>query len=176
MTMRAVLQLLALVLTTSTFLSTNGFVITVPRPQKQIPLTPLSAGKSSGNDIEKITYHKGGNAHYTKPMVEPAAYTEECEEILVDFVTGDELCWNEAPIHPRNVVEKMASKTPDYSHHIDFDVFDDYHKGGNAHYKASKNPTKLSANSDYEEDCETPFIDFATGDELCWNDYEKSTP
>jgi len=46
-----------------------------------------------------------------------------------------------------------------------------YHKGGNAAYQAPTNyrPRRLGEGSD-DEDCETPYIDLATGDELCWND------
>lgn len=38
-----------------------------------------------------------------------------------------------------------------------------HHKGGNAGYDAVVSPRML----DEENDCEHPYIDFATGDELC---------
>ena len=67
------------------------------------------------------TYHKGGNSKQTlKPVVKPALLgdnesEEECEDILIDFATGDELCWNEPPSHPKNVVLSVpnASKKKD---------------------------------------------------------------
>ena len=145
----------------------QGFIITNPRP---LPTSSLSYQKIDADDDS--SYHKGGNARYTTPLVEPALFgdDEECDVPMVDFVTGDELCWNEAPEHPRNVVARSSAGNVE-TRSITPDVADDYHKGGNGRYQAIQRPSKLA-----EEDCDTPFIDFATGDELCWNDYDKSSP
>ena len=127
------------------------------------------------DDDDMQSYHKGGNQRFTKPVVEPSLLNydqdeDECEDVFVDLATGDELCWNEAPTHAKNVVAASAGRVYQQNS-VQLDVADDYHKGGNARFKPTETPTKLM---EYE-DCETPFIDFATGDELCWNDY-RSTP
>jgi len=127
--------------------------------------------ESSAQDLD--SYHKGGNARYTKPVVTPAALTssdeEECEEVMIDFATGDELCWGQAPTHARNNLVD-ATKGVGSARHVDVEVADDYHKGGNAHYKAKQAPRKLK-DLDEDEEYETPFMDFVSGDELCWNKY-----
>ena len=73
-------------------------------------------------------------------------------------------CWGEAPTHSRNVVEsdtnvKFDGPSP-FKHHGSDTL---HHKGGNAGYDAVVSPRVLES----DDDCEHPFIDFATGDELC---------
>ena len=161
------MKVVLLVLTALLAPLVQGFVVTNPR---RLPTTSLYY---KSEDPDDDSYHKGGNARYQTPLVQPSLFDEdeECEHVMVDFVTGDELCWNEAPEHPRNVVAQSSSSAVE-TRTVPPSVAEDAHKGGNARYKAVGRPSKLMD----DEDCETPFIDFATGDELCWNDYDKSSP
>lgn len=122
-------------------------------------------------DEDPVSYHKGGNSRYTEPMVKPARLSidddeEECEAPFFDLATGDELCWGEAPKHPKNVVAQ-SKKNVEAVTRPSPKVADDYHKGGNAQFQSVGSPTKLD---DDDEECEVPFFDFVSGDELCWND------
>lgn len=136
------------------------------------------------NDDDDDVYHKGGNAGYADTLVKPSRPSGggsdgdvDCEETFIDLATGDELCWGVAPDHPRNVVASTAAPSKQYfkkktssttlAAHDDDDTI--YHKGGNAHFQAMEDPRKLQ-----DDDCEHTYIDFATGDELCLNDYDKS--
>jgi hypothetical protein len=147
------------------FLLSDGFVlVSQPRPS----LTRVFVVGIETTNAEH-SYYKGGNQRYTKPMVEPALLNHNVEDdeewFFFDLATGDELCWNQAPTHPRNVVAASTFVVSGVASIPFFTVAEDYHKGGDAHFHAMNSPTKLV------EECETPYIDFATGDELCWNDY-----
>ena len=137
-------------------------------------LTPVSFSATTSsslfyqdpNDNNDQVYRKGGNAGLQSPEVYPAYLEDdECSSPFFDFATGDELCWGEKPDHPRNVVEHHNQVAQEKAH-FDLNVVDQYHKGGNAHYPASVTPRKLMD----EEECDenNMFVDFATGDELCW--------
>jgi hypothetical protein len=128
---------------------------------------------------QQYSYHKGGNARYQNPVVLPSKLSpdEECRETMIDFATGDELCWGESPSKqpPKNynaasqssLIAKSSNTAMQY--HSLSKVRDDYHKGGNSHYQAQSPPRLLTG---LEDECadENRFTDFATGDELCWAD------
>jgi hypothetical protein len=145
-------------------------------------------GEDSSSSLGRQTYRMGGNSKYTHPVVVPSHLLEhgedeeDCESPYIDHATGDELCWGVEPTNmPKNVVV-TAVDTPTFtgkvsSKYASPDTVDLYHKGGNANphftYEAMNTPhhhptTSYSSENDGEEDCEIPFVDFATGDELCW--------
>ncbi|KAL3920120.1 MAG: hypothetical protein SGARI_007026, partial [Bacillariaceae sp.] len=91
----------------------------------------------------------------------------ECAEVIVDFSTGDELCWGESPLLQQKNYEATTIPTNtamQYAYNVE--TRDEYHKGGNAHYVAESLPRAL------EEECdeEHRYIDFQSGDELCYAD------
>ena len=146
----------------------NAFiVIPTSRCRHACAMPPLSF-----QSTDEAVYRKGGNAGYTQPTVEPARV--DCQEgnYYIDHATGDELCWGVAPTHARNFVK---ASSPDVSSqarsHLQMFLFPDeadgvYRKGGhmsNEQHHASEPPRALE-----ENDCEEPYVDFATGDELCW--------
>ncbi|CAB9520599.1 expressed unknown protein [Seminavis robusta] len=155
----------------------ESFVLRPLVPPRTASCHVLSA-TNQHHEFKPDSYHKGGNSRYTAPVVEPARLNmdggeeEECLEPFIDHATGDELCWNEEPTHPRNVIANKETLVDSSSsiptRFVSPDVADDYHKGGNALYQATDAPTKL------DEECETPFMDFVSGDELCWNDYDMT--
>lgn len=145
----------------------------------------IKVATSVHQDDKDDSYHKGGNARYQDPVMRPSKLdTEEyddCEETIIDFATGDELCWGESsplkqPTKNYNVnVVATATNTAmqyDVLHHDLKATRDEYHKGGNAHYRAESPPKLLKdiLGEDGECDEQDRFIDFATGDELCWAD------
>ena len=138
----------------------------------------------SHHEAVRTSYHKGGSQY--KALVDPTKLQDEsdedCEEIYTDLSSGDELCWmgeaslsptaqlqqlkkegtavrqknTAVPLHAR--IETKSPKTP---------VSKSYQKGG-SRQQPVVNPTKLE--DDSEEDCDgEPYVDFATGDELCWS-------
>ena len=191
---------LGLVLWSSHQQCASAFVVRAPaagvliRPSKDFSSALYHSSKNDKNIMEDVT-HQGGNARYTEPLVEPARLEMrhndgEEDGTFIDLATGDELQWNEAPTHARNNVQAKtrsnsnqkrirspwrAKAIPTNEDYSNVDVDDDvYHKGGNAHFAATKNPVMFTGSNDDEEDCEHSYIDFATGDELCWNDYDKT--
>ena len=127
-----------------------------------------ATSKELSNDSSESTYHKGGNAHYLHPIIMPTLLDddEECEEWVIDFATGDELCWNESPKSTTQNYQMTVPKTTVFQQHNKNpkNVDEDLHKGGNARYEQAANVHALV------EDCDSEhrYIDFATGDELCW--------
>ena len=148
----------------------------------------LDQGKSEidevvvgGGSVYGQAYHKGGSQK--APVVEPTKLHEEgledCDTPFVDFATGDELCWvgdeeyeevASTMMLPSQESQPRRTKVPlEVSHKFKFQrvgpVAKSSHKGG-SHNKPMMEPTKLSQQQG--EECDEPFVDFATGDELCW--------
>lgn len=160
--------------------ASDGFTAIAVTPSLESRLVTLfESNKQYENHVKKDIYHKGGNSRYQAPVVEPARLSDEahedCDEPFIDHATGDELCWGETPSHPRNnIVDKNSvanSINKGTRKYVEPEVAKDYHKGGNALYQATNGPPR-KLEDDHE--CETPFIDFVSGDELCWNDADYS--
>lgn len=118
--------------------------------------------------------HQGGDAHYQNPAVVPSKLSskekEECQEIIIDYATGDELCWGESPLaehknYRQLEQEPVAQNTA--MQYASISVRDEYHKGGNARYLSDSMPRTLK-DSGKECDEEHRYIDFQSGDKLCW--------
>lgn len=149
----------------------TGLVVPSPmqRFKRAAGVPAVFAKKQQEMYGESDSYHKGGNAHFLNPEVYPARLDdgEDCDEPFIDHATGDELCWGDAPTHPKNFVRDSTKKVPEEKVHVNFEVIDDYHKGGDAHYNPVRRPRKLKENEDCDE--ENQYIDFETGDQLCWS-------
>ena len=110
---------------------------------------------------------QGGNARYQNPTVIPSKLEDECAEVIVDFSTGDELCWGESPLSSRKNYQHTANPVAtNTAMQYDIATRDEYHKGGNAHYVAETLPRALEDECDEEH----RYIDFQSGDELCYAD------
>ena len=160
--------------------STDGFTaVPVPTSSERHLVTLFGSSRHYQHQVKTDIYHKGGNSRYQVPVVEPARLSDEahedCDEPFIDHATGDELCWGESPSHPRNNIIDTNNDANIVNNgtrkYAKTKVAKDYHKGGNALYQAANGPPK-KLEDDHE--CETPFIDFVSGDELCWNDADYS--
>jgi hypothetical protein len=148
-----------------------------------VPLTNEHAGRTSTtflkvtgkeiHDSSESTYHKDGYSRSKHPINVPSLLDdeEECVEWILDFATGDELCWSESPKtttpnYYQTTIPASKKNSRMFQRYVNQhkNVDENLHKGGNARYEQAANVHLLV------EDCDADrrFIDFATGDELCW--------
>lgn len=125
-------------------------------------------------DVGRQTYRTDGDANHQTPVT---GANDDCQEPYFDLATGKALCWGVNPcknVVPVNEAKDAATKKQQLkiinlmrkggntNEHIVYQAMNS-HEGPHHHYSTPKLLTQEEA-----DDCGDPYVDMATGDELCW--------
>jgi hypothetical protein len=128
-------------------------------------------------DLGRPMYRTDGNAN---DQATATGENDDCQEPYFDLATGKALCWgvnsckNVVPVNETKETKAAATKKQQLTiinlmrkggnanEHIVYQAMNS-HEGPHHHYSTPRLMTQEEA-----DDCVDPYVDMATGDELCW--------